>query len=138
MQRSYESVVIFTPVLTDEEVQQKIGDYREFMRSNDCEIVHEDFWGLRQLAYPIRKKTTGIYLVTEFKSASEFIAKLELRFKRDDGILRFLTVALDKHAVEYNEKKRNGLIGRKKQTPTEETAEDAPAAEVVNTENKEG
>lgn len=84
------------------------------MESKGCNFIHEDFWGMKQLAYPIKKKTTGIYLVLEFTSPGEGIENFELQFKRDENILRFLTTRLDKYAVKYNEDRRNGLIGRKR------------------------
>ncbi|HCN85062.1 MAG TPA: 30S ribosomal protein S6, partial [Sphingobacteriaceae bacterium] len=88
-----------------------------------------DNWGLRKLAYPIQKKTTGYYHLTEFKAPGEIINKLELEYKRDERIMRFLTVSLDKHAQLYNERKRGGAFNKKKPAVTrEESAE--PAAEV--------
>jgi small subunit ribosomal protein S6 len=122
MLRNYETVLIFTPVLSDEDVKKAIGDYRKLAQELGCEIIHEEYWGMKQLAYPIKKKTTGIYLVTEFKANPEDIAKLELQYKRDVNLLRFLTIKLDKHAVEYNEKKRLGLVGRKRKNKTEQPA----------------
>ncbi|MGB1205617.1 MAG: 30S ribosomal protein S6 [Chitinophagales bacterium] len=122
MQQSYENVLVFTPVLTEEEVKHVVGDYQKLLKSHGADIVHEDFWGLKQLAYPIRKKTTGFYLVTEFKADSSSIAKLELQYKRDERVLRFLTTKLDKYSLEYNEKKRLGLIGRNKKTQNDKTA----------------
>ncbi|HRI28422.1 MAG TPA: 30S ribosomal protein S6, partial [Chitinophagales bacterium] len=66
MLKSYECVLIFTPVLTKEEVEKVVGDYQELIKAQGGEIVHTDFWGIKQLAYPIRKKTTGFYLVIEY------------------------------------------------------------------------
>ena len=108
--------------MTEEEVKNLVGDYQKLLKSHGADIVHEDFWGLRQLAYPIKKKTTGFYLVTEFKADSSSIAKLELQYKRDERVLRFLTTKLDKYSLEYNEKKRLGLIGRNKKTQNEKSA----------------
>lgn len=119
MLRSYETVLIFTPVLTDDEMKQVIGKYRKLLQTHSTEVVHEDFWGLKQLAYPIKKKTTGVYLVVEYKATTDAVAKVELQFKRDENILRFMTIKLDKFAVEYNEKKRNGLIGRNRKKQAE-------------------
>lgn len=126
---NYEIVLVFTPVLTDEELKKAIGDYQKLLKTLGVETVHEDYWGLKQLAYPIQKKTTGFYQVTEFKAASDVIAKLELQCKRDGRVLRFMTIRLDKYAVEYNEKKRLGLIGRKnrKKSEDEVTTETATA-----------
>lgn len=113
MINSYENVLIFTPSMKEEEVKTAIGNYRESLKSLGGEIVHEDVWGLRQLAYPIQKKTTGYYVVTEYKAPAEAVARMEVLYKRDERIMRFLTVKLDKFAADYNDRKHKGLIGRK-------------------------
>ncbi len=102
----YETVFILTPVLSDEQMKEAVKKYEEFLTSNGAEIVHREDWGLRKLVYPIQKKTTGFYNLFEFKNDGQLIANLELQLKRDERILRFLTVKLDKHAITYNEKKR--------------------------------
>jgi small subunit ribosomal protein S6 len=115
MQNYYETTFVMTPVLSAEEVKKTVTGYSEFFLKNNAEIVLDDHWGLKQLAYPIGKKTTGIYHHIEFKATSDLIDKLELMFRRDENnIIRFLTIKLDKHAVLYNEKKRQGLAGRNK------------------------
>jgi len=114
---NYETTIILTPVLSDDEVKQSISSYIAFLKENGAEIVHEDHWGLKQLAYPIAKKTTGVYHWVEYKGPGDIVAKLEVQFGRDDKLLRFLTVRLDKFAIDYNERKRNGLIGRKNYKP---------------------
>jgi small subunit ribosomal protein S6 len=96
-----------TPVLSEEQMKETVEKYQKFLISKQAEIVHEDNWGLRKLAYPIQKKSTGFYHLIEFKSEPEIIREWEVMFKRDERILRFLTVALEKHAIAYNEKKRN-------------------------------
>jgi small subunit ribosomal protein S6 len=96
-----------TPVLSEEQMKETVEKYQKFLISKQAEIVHEDNWGLRKLAYPIQKKSTGFYHLIEFKSEPELIREWEVIFKRDERILRFLTVALEKHAIAYNEKKRN-------------------------------
>lgn len=112
--QSYENVLIFTPTLSEDEVRNLVSKHRSDLQSFGAEIVHEDFWGLRQMAYPIKKKTTGIYLITEYRAKDDTVAKIEVLYKRNESILRFMTIALDKHAVEYNDKKRRGLIGKKR------------------------
>jgi len=131
---SYENVLIFTSTLPLEEVKTAIGKYREQLQSLGGEIVHEDFWGLRPLAYPINKLTTGYYVVTESQAPTTAVARMEVLYKRDENILRFLTVSLDKFAAHYNQRKRNGLIGRKhKEQQAAAAAEaEAEAAVVVN------
>lgn len=124
MIKNYETTVIFTPVLSDAEVKKSIKKYTGVLKEEGAEIIHEDHWGLRQLAYPIRKKTTGIYHTIEFKSEGEVLDKLEVLFRRDPDLLRFLSTRLDKYAIKYNEDKRNGLIGRKNNPlPKKEDAE---------------
>lgn len=108
MLKNYESVIIVTPLLSEEQVKEVIAKFKKVLTDSGSEIVYEDNWGLRKLAYPIQKRTTGFYHLTEFKAPAELIAKLEVEYKRDERIVRFLTVALDKHAVAYNEKKRSG------------------------------
>jgi small subunit ribosomal protein S6 len=107
MLNQYETVFIMTPVLSEEQMKETVEKYQKFLISKQAEIVHENNWGLRKLAYPIQKKSTGFYHLIEFKSEPEMIREWEVMFKRDERILRFLTVALEKHAIAYNEKKRN-------------------------------
>jgi small subunit ribosomal protein S6 len=72
-------------------------------------VVHENAWGLKSLAYPIQKKTTGLYWVMEFTAPSDFNEKLKIQLLRDESVLRHLVTRLDKYAVEYNAKKRSGV-----------------------------
>ena len=102
----YETVFILTPVLSEEQMKEAVTKYQNFLKEKGAEIVHEEHWGLRKLAYPIQKKSTGFYHLIEYKAEGTLIAELELTFKRDERVMRFLTVKLDKHAVAYNEKKR--------------------------------
>ena len=107
MLKQYETVFIMTPVLSDEQMKETVDKYQKYLISKNAEIVYENNWGLRKLAYPIQKKSTGFYHLVEFKAEPEVIRDFEIMFKRDERILRFLTVALDKHSIAYNEKKRN-------------------------------
>ncbi|MGB0885856.1 MAG: 30S ribosomal protein S6, partial [Chitinophagales bacterium] len=95
----YETTFIVTPVLKEEDVKESVKSYTDFLKSNGAEIVEEDHWGLKKLAYPIQKKTTGIYHHVEFKADTQLIEKLELSLKRDENIMRFLTVRCDKYAI---------------------------------------
>lgn len=113
MLNNYETTFVMTPVLSEEDVKRTISGYIDFLKKNDAEIVNEEYWGLKQLAYPIAKKTTGIYHHLEFRAKGEVIDRLELMFRRDeDNVLRFLTIKLDKYAVQYNENRRKGLAGK--------------------------
>ena len=112
--QQYETVIILTPLLSEEATKEAIAKFRDILTEGGAEIIHEDNWGLRKLAYPMQKKSTGYYHLTEYKAPGELISKLELAFKRDERIMRFLTTALDKHAIAYNEKKRSGAFNKKK------------------------
>ncbi len=106
---NYELMVIFTPVLSDEEYKTAQRKFTTMVTDAGGEIVSEAPWGLKSLAYPIQKKTTGLYWVTEFIAPSDFNEKLKIQLLRDESVLRHMTTRLDKYAVEYNYRKRNGL-----------------------------
>ena len=106
MIKQYETVFIATPVLSDSQMKEAVAAYTALITNNGGEIVYQEDWGLKQLAYPIQKKTTGFYYLIEFKAEPQFIAKLETQYRRDERIIRFLTFAMDKHAVAYAEKRR--------------------------------
>ena len=104
--KQYETVFIATPVLSEAQMKEAVAKYVDFIAKNGGEVVYEEDWGLKQLAYPIQHKTSGFYHLIEFKAAPEFIATLETQYHRDERIIRFLTVAMDKHAVAYAEHRR--------------------------------
>ena len=104
--RNYETVFVLTPVLSEQQFQESIGKFRDLLAQQKAEIIHEEKIGLKRLAYPIQHKSTGFYHLIEFKAAPTVVEKLEIEYKRDERIIRFLTVALDKHGVAYNDKKR--------------------------------
>ena len=85
MSNHYETVFILTPVLSADQAKETVEQYRKTLKDAGASIVNEEHWGLKKLAYPIQKKSTGFYQL----------------FKRDEKIMRFLTVKLDKHAVDY-------------------------------------
>jgi small subunit ribosomal protein S6 len=106
MLNQYETVFICTPVLSEPQVKETVKKFRDIITSSGGEMVHEEDWGMKKLAYPIQKKSTGFYHLFEFKADSEFISKLEIEFRRDERVIRFMTVKLDKYAAEYSEKRR--------------------------------
>ncbi|MBC7915385.1 MAG: 30S ribosomal protein S6, partial [Pyrinomonadaceae bacterium] len=116
----YETLIVLTPFLSEEATKEAIAKYRGNHSDNGAEIISEDNWGLKKLAYPIQKKTTGYYHLSEFKAPGELINKLEIEYRRDERILRFLTVSLDKHAIAYSEKKRSGAFNKKKEVKQNE------------------
>jgi small subunit ribosomal protein S6 len=115
----YESVIIFTPVLSEDQLKDAVSKYRKLITEDGGELVHEENWGLTKLAYPIDKKTTGFYHIYEYKAPADFVSKFELAFRRDERIMRFLTTALDKDAVIYNQRKRNGEFNQNKKEKQE-------------------
>ena len=114
MLNHYEAVFILTPVLSDVQSTEAVDKFRSVITENGGEIVNAEKWGLRKLAYPIQKKSTGFYNLFDFKVGPEVIAKLELAFRRDERVLRFLSFRLDKHAIAYSEKRRKTIKEKKK------------------------
>src|SRR5436190_22418740 len=112
--QQYEIVIVLTPLLSEEVAKEANAKFSKILTDGGAEIVQEDNWGLRKLAYPIEKKTTGYYHLTEYKAPGELINKLEIEFRRDERVMRFLTISLDKHATAYNDKKRSGAFNQKK------------------------
>lgn len=111
--RNYEVTFIVDPVLSGDEIKATAQAYLDMLQQEGCTIVHTDEMGLRQLAYPIKKRNSGVYYCVEFQSeGGAFIPKVELALSRDERIMRFLTAALDKYGVKFNDDKRKGLIGK--------------------------
>lgn len=104
--QDYEMMLIFTPVLTDDEFKAAQSNFTRLIEENGGKIVHVNPWGLRSLAYPIQKKTTGFYVVIEYKAPTNLNSILEVQLNRDETVMRHMITALDKFAVKYNAKKR--------------------------------
>jgi small subunit ribosomal protein S6 len=107
--QSYELMVIFTPVLAEEEYKAAQQKFTDIITSNGGSVVHSDAMGLRSLAYPIAKKTTGLYWLIEYQAPTDVNVKLEIQMGRDESIMRQMITRLDKYAVEYNDRRRNGV-----------------------------
>ena len=131
MLKQYETVFIATPVLSEQQMKEAVAKYTKFIADNGGEVVYEEDWGLRQLAYPIQHKTSGFYYLIQFKAEPSFIATLETQYFRDERIIRFLTVALDKHAEAYAAKRREN-----RNKPAAPKAEEAPVEAPVAAEEK--
>ena len=106
MLNQYETVFICTPVLSESQMKEAVNKFKKVITTSKGEIVHEEDWGLKKLAYPIQKKSTGFYHLIEFRAEPDSIAKLETEYRRDERIIRFLTMKMEKYAVVYSEKKR--------------------------------
>ncbi|MCM1311468.1 MAG: 30S ribosomal protein S6 [Bacteroides sp.] len=103
----YETVFILTPVLSDVQMKEAVDKFKGILTESGAEIINEENWGLKKLAYAIEKKSTGFYCMIEFKAEPTVIAKFELQLRRDERVLRYLTVKNEKYAAEYAEKRRN-------------------------------
>jgi len=106
MLNNYETVFILTPVLSDAQMKEAVEKFRNLLVEEGAEILNEENWGLKKLAYPIGKKSTGFYSLLQFNAEPTVIAKLELQFRRDERVIRFLTFAMDKYAAEYAAKRK--------------------------------
>ena len=107
MLNHYETVFILTPVLSDVQMKEAVDKFKAVLTDNGGIITNEENWGMRKLAYPIQKKSTGFYSLLQFDVEPAVIATLETQFRRDERVLRFLTFRLDKYAYEYAEKRKN-------------------------------
>ena len=105
----YETVFILTPVLSDEQMKETVAKFKKLLTDNGAEILNEETWGLKKLAYAIQKKSTGFYCLLEFKGEPTIVKTLETGFRRDEKVIRYMTVRLDKYAAAYAEKRRNKL-----------------------------
>ena len=103
----YETVFILTPVLSDVQMKEAVEKFKGILVAEGAEIINGENWGMKKLAYPIEKKSTGFYQLLEFKAEPSVIEKLELNFRRDERVIRYITVKLDKYAVEYAAKRRS-------------------------------
>ncbi|MCE5206182.1 MAG: 30S ribosomal protein S6 [Porphyromonadaceae bacterium] len=113
---NYETVFILTPVLSDAQMKEAVEKFKNLLSEQGAEIVNEEDWGLRKMAYPIDKKTTGFYTFLEFNADPSVVEKLEVNFRRDERVIRFLTVKQDKFALEYAAKRRNNKGGKKQES----------------------
>jgi small subunit ribosomal protein S6 len=136
MANHYETVFIMTPVLSDEQMKETVQKFEKILTDQGAEIINRENWGLRKLEYPIQKKSSGFYYLMEFTAAPNVVAELELQYRRDERVIRFLTVTMDKYAVAYAEKRRNNRKAKEEAVAEEPVQEQQPVAEeTVNQES---
>lgn len=127
MSNRYETVFILTPVLSEDQAKEAVTKFKDLIKKGRGKVRHEENWGMRKLAYPIQKKSSGFYTLIEFEGEPEFINKLETEYRRDERVIRFLTVAMDKHHIAFAERRRNrgaeGAEGDKPARKKKEAAE---------------
>jgi len=152
MANQYETVFIMTPVLSEDQMKETVQKFEKILTDKGAEIVHQENWGLRKLEYPIQKKSSGFYHLFEYKGEGDVVSEVELQFRRDERIMRFLTVSMDKYAIAYAEKRRavrkekaaaakeareHDSKERREYKETAPVAEQAPAAQENNNEQKQ-
>src|ERR1035437_10574060 len=112
MSKHYETVFILTPVLSEEQAKETVKKFKKELNDLGAKVLSEEFWGLKKLAHPIQKKSTGFYHLFEYTTESiTLVNELEVAFKRDERVMRYITVSLDKHAIAYAEKRRTKMKG---------------------------
>jgi small subunit ribosomal protein S6 len=122
--KNYETVFILNPVLSEDQAKDAVEKFVKVLKKGNAEILNTEHWGLKRLAYPINKKSTGFYNLIEFSADTKLINTLETEYRRDESVMRFLTTALDKHATVYNERRRKGEFKNKdKKKKQEEPAQ---------------
>src|SRR5687768_18590452 len=121
---NYETVFILNPVLSEDQAKDTVEKFVKVLTKAKAEIINAENWGLKKLAYPINKKSTGFYNLIEFKAEPQTIAALETEYRRDESVMRFLTTVLDKHAVVYNERRRKGEFKNKENRKPVKKAEE--------------
>jgi small subunit ribosomal protein S6 len=121
--KNYETVFILNPVLSEDQAKDTVDKFVNVLKKTKAEIVNLENWGLKKLAYPIQKKTTGFYALIEFTAAPEAVATLETEFRRDESVMRFLTTVLDKYAVAYNARRKKGEFNKGKKAAKKEEVE---------------
>ena len=117
---NYETVFILNPVLSEDQAKDTVEKFVKVLTNLKANVVNVEQWGLKKMAYPIQKKSTGFYNLIEFTAPSETIASLETEYRRDESVMRFLTISLDKFAVEYNSRRRKGEFNRNKGVKTQQ------------------
>ena len=117
--KNYETVFIMTPLISEVQMKETVDKFRKVLKDSGAELVHEENWGLKKLAYPIQGKSTGFYHLFEYRAEGTIVEKMEVEFGREERIVRDLTVSLDKYAVEYSERRRNGEMKSQKKQKAE-------------------
>ena len=105
----YETVFILTPVLSDKQTKEAVDKFKKSLKDSSARINNQESWGLKKLAYPIQKKSTGFYFLNEFQGQGDAVKNFELELKRDERVMRFLTMKMDKDHLEYSVKRREKL-----------------------------
>ncbi len=118
-QKNYETVFILTPVLSEIQMKDTVDKFVNLLKEEGADVINVENWGLKKMAYPIQKKSTGFYIMVEYKALPDLIKKFELEIRREEKIMRFLTTVLDKHAIVYADRRRKGEFNKKTEVKEE-------------------
>ena len=121
--KNYETVFILNPVLSEDQAKDTVEKFVKLLKKAKADVINIENWGLRKLAYPIQKKSTGFYALIEFEAAPETVNTMETEFRRDESVMRFMTTVLDKFALAYNARRRKGEFNKNKAAKTKNVAE---------------
>jgi small subunit ribosomal protein S6 len=121
--KNYETVFILNPVLSEDQAKDTVEKFVKLLKKSKADVINTENWGLRKLAYPIQKKSTGFYALIEFEAAPETVNTLETEFRRDESVMRFMTTVLDKFALAYNARRRKGEFNKNKAAKTKRVEE---------------
>jgi small subunit ribosomal protein S6 len=121
--KNYETVFILNPVLSEDQAKDTVEKFVKLLKKAKADVINIENWGLRKLAYPIQKKSTGFYALIEFEAAPETVNTMETEFRRDESVMRFMTTVLDKFALAYNARRRKGEFNKNKAAKAKEGAE---------------
>ncbi len=135
MLNHYEAVFILTPVLSEAQMKEAVDKFKAIITDNEGLITNEENWGMRKLAYPIQKKSTGFYSLLQFDAKPSIVENLEKQLRRDERVMRFLTFRLDKYAYEYAERRKNKKSQEVAQASNVESKEEVVTE--ITTENEE-
>ncbi len=113
--KNYETVFILNPVLSADQAKDTVDKFVKVLTDAKAEVINVEQWGLKKMAYAIQNKSTGFYNLIEFSADTQIINTLETEFRRDESVMRFITIALDKHAVLYNSRRRKGEFKKNKE-----------------------
>jgi small subunit ribosomal protein S6 len=118
--RHYETIFILTPVLSESQLEETSQKFKNILEEQGANVYHTEAWGMRKLAYPINRKKNGHYFLFQFDANPEIIKKLETEYSRDENIIRYLTIVMDKNMLAFSEKRRSGAFNKKEEATTEE------------------
>ena len=118
--RHYETIFILTPVLSESQLEETSQKFKNILEEQGANVYHTEAWGMRKLAYPMNRKKNGHYFLFQFDANPDIIKKLETEYSRDENIIRYLTIVMDKNMLAFSEKRRSGAFNKKKEEAKEE------------------